>query len=419
MVNPLNRHLLETNSTLFSHKVQQNPINPNITKSNSQVKKAMAKSKTLSKNKAQNVLTINTSLINKDEVFRMLALAQATGLPLLLVGNPGTGKTKTVIDYAKAFLMQNVDENDAEAVKAAKKSFMDKIYILETDEGTKSSEVKGMPDLELLFTDNKYALSAPITEAEIVVINEVDKASSGIRNSLLGIMNEKFLFNGKHKVPCKWKIFIATCNEIPKEEMGSPFWDRFILKTQVNRISAGDMVKYYEKGGKDYKETLSIGIPTKAEMDTTVIPTNKLEKYLDVAYTKSSDRTLTFVPNLTRAVSYVWDISVDKSLVKVAGLMIDNTAASELQNKLMNPEIKALMTKVDMLWSINDTDGIDLAMTEIEGLLTGYASQGKIDESQVEEIETAIQYVLSNHPVKQKEAEIEDILEDALDGANF
>lgn len=49
----------------------------------------MAKVKNLTKNKAQEVRTINTSLINKEEVFKMLALAEATQLPCLLVGAPG------------------------------------------------------------------------------------------------------------------------------------------------------------------------------------------------------------------------------------------------------------------------------------------------------------------------------------------
>lgn len=364
------------------------------------------------------MLTIDTNLINKEEVFRMLALAHATAMPILLVGNPGTGKTKTVIDYAKAFLMSDVDLSNPEAVKEAKKSFMDKIYILETDEGTKSSEVKGHPDFEELFTHNKYKLNAPITEAEVVIINEVDKASSNIRNSLLGIMNERFLFNGKHKVPCKWKLFIATCNEIPKEEINSPFWDRFILKMTVNRITAGEMVKYYDKGGKDYKEALSIGIPTKEEIESVPVPVTKLEKFLEIGYQKCTDRTLTFVPTLTRAVSFIWNISVDKSLVKVASMMIDNAAASELQAKLMSPEVKALMSKVDMLWSINNANGIDTALAEIETLLTGYAASGKIDKTQVQEIETSIQYILENHPVKNKGEEIENILENALEDTN-
>ncbi len=48
--------------------------------------------------------------------------------------------------------------------------FQNKIYILETDEGTKASEIKGMPDLGKLFTENKYDLNTPIADAEIVIV---------------------------------------------------------------------------------------------------------------------------------------------------------------------------------------------------------------------------------------------------------
>ena len=49
----------------------------------------MAKTKSITKRTTQEVRNIETSLINKEEVFKMLALAEATGLPLLLVGEPG------------------------------------------------------------------------------------------------------------------------------------------------------------------------------------------------------------------------------------------------------------------------------------------------------------------------------------------
>lgn len=52
--------------------------------------KIMAKSiKSITKKTTTEVRTIETSLINKEEVFKMLALAESTGLPLLLVGDPG------------------------------------------------------------------------------------------------------------------------------------------------------------------------------------------------------------------------------------------------------------------------------------------------------------------------------------------
>jgi len=363
----------------------------------------MSKVKSITKRTTQEVRQIETSLINKEEVFKMLALAEATGLPCLLIGQPGVAKTKTVVDYAKAWL--NKDG------KMTAKDFAEKIYILETDEGTKASEIKGMPDLGKLFTDNEYSLSTPIADAEIVIINEVDKASSAIRNAMLGVMNEKFLFNGKHKIPCKWKLFVATCNEIPKEEKGSPFWDRFMLKHTVNRVSAGEMVKYYNKGGRDYREKFTIGIPNKTEINEVEIPAAKLEKYLEVGYQHSSDRTLTFVPTLSKAVSYIWDISVDKALVKTAQIMIDQTAGSELQNKLMSPEVKAVMSKVEMLHSYQTNAQLELAIAEIEGLINTYASRGIMDVGQVGEIEVSMQYILQNHPARVDIVDNDDLEE--------
>lgn len=365
------------------------------------INKNMSKVKSITKRTTQEVRQIETSLINKEEVFKMLALAEATGLPCLLIGQPGVAKTKTVVDYAKAWL--NKDG------KMTAKDFAEKIYILETDEGTKASEIKGMPDLGKLFTDNEYSLSTPIADAEIVIINEVDKASSAIRNAMLGVMNEKFLFNGKHKIPCKWKLFVATCNEIPKEEKGSPFWDRFMLKHTVNRVSAGEMVKYYNKGGRDYREKFNIGIPNKVEINEVEIPATKLEKYLEVGYQHSSDRTLTFVPTLSKAVSYIWDISVDKALVKTAQIMIDQTAGSELQNKLMSPEVKAVMSKVEMLHSYQTNEQLELAIAEIEGLINTYASRGIMDVGQVGEIELSMQYILQNHPARVDEVDSNEL----------
>lgn len=385
----------------------QQPVQQTITPQPVMAKPiSMSKTKTITKKTTQEVRSIETSLINKEEVFKMLALAEATGLPLLLVGDPGVAKTKTIIEYAKAWL--NKDG------KMSAHDFANKMYILETDEGTKASEIKGMPDLGKLFTENKYELNAPIAEAEIVIINEVDKASSAIRNAMLGVMNERFLFNGKNKIPCKWKLFVATCNEIPKEEINSPFWDRFMLKMIVNRVSAGELIKYFSKGARNYKEKFSINIPNKTEIENVEIPINKLEKYLEVGYVHSSDRTLTFVPMLSKAISYVWDISVDKALVKTAQIMISQAAGSDLQNKIMSAEVKVIMSKVEMLKSHKTNAQLEMAVAEIESLINTYATRGQIDESQVEEIEISMQYLLSNHPArieKNLSSEFEEALE--------
>ncbi len=358
------------------------------------------------KQTTQEMRTIETSLIGKEEVFKMLTLAEASNLPILLQGPPGVAKTKTVIDYAKAYLLKSG--------KATEQDFMSKIYILETDEGTKQSEIKGMPDFDKLFTQNKYELFAPIANAEVVIINEVDKASSGIRNAMLGVMAEKFLFSGKSKIKCNWKLFVGTCNEIPKDEIGSPFWDRFMLKMDVSRVGAGDMVKYFNQGDKTFTQKINVNIPSKAEISSVNLSIHKLEKYLDVAYSSSSDRTLTFVPNLTKAATFIWDCSVDKALIKVAEIMVNKNASNMLAQKLTSTEMKVVMNKIEFLKSHADKRALDLAVAEIEMLVQGYATKNLLDDEQIHEIETTLHYMINNHPVNNGEG-IEDILEELMD----
>jgi hypothetical protein len=134
---------------------------------------------------------------------------------------------------------------------------------------------------------------------------------------------------------------------------------------------------------------------------------------MEVGYNHSSDRTLTFVPTLSKAVSYIWDISVDKALVKTAQIMIDQTAGSELQNKLMSPEVKAVMSKVEMLHSYQTNEQLELAIAEIEGLVNTYAARGIMDSGQINEIEISMQYILQNHPARVDNVSTSD-LEDMM-----
>jgi ribosomal protein S20 len=88
-------------------------------------------------------------------------------------------------------------------------------------------------------------------------------------------------------------------------------------------------------------------------------------------------------------------------MVKTAQIMISQTAGSELQNKLMSPEVKAVMSKVEMLHSYNSNEQLELAVAEIESLINTYTSRGIMDVNQVEEIELSMQYLLANHPARK------------------
>jgi len=284
---------------------------------------------------------ISTNLMKKEETFKIMALGEAVNTPILLIGPPGVAKTAAVIDYAKASLGK-LGGND--------------LFLLETDEGTRSNAIKGNVDLEALTTTNKYKINSPITLAKVVVINEVDKGSASVRNSLLGIMNEKVLFNGTEKVPCQWQNFIATCNSIPDDEVDSPFWDRFLITHEVTRLSQSDMLNYYAAGGKKFNQNHTIYLPEQSDIDSITLDESKLKKVLDVTHADLSDRALSFLPILVKNVMCVWKMNQDRALVKTTELLVGKAVAKELAKTLVPKELRALYNIIDAIGQCVSTD---------------------------------------------------------------
>jgi MoxR-like ATPase len=316
--------------------------------------------------------TIETNLMKKLETFRVMALGEATNSPILLIGPPGVAKTAAVIDFAKARLGGNLSGDD--------------LFLLETDEGTRSNAVKGNIDLEALTTKNEYKIDSPVSKAEVVVINEIDKASASLRNSLLGIMNERVLFNGKERLDCKWNNFIATCNEIPDDEVGSPFWDRFLITHKVNRLTQNDMLKYFAKGGKTYLQKHSIPMPEVADISGVTLSPEKIKKTLDQIYKNLSDRAITFLPTMVKNVMVIWKLSEDKAFIKTTELLVSKEAAKELAKNLVAKEIRELYDIIDTIGQCSSTEDYDQRFDQLEKAFGTAKASGRLTKSDFEDV---------------------------------
>lgn len=331
-------------------------------------------------------ITVKTELVGRSDTFKVVAVAHATGYPILLVGVPGTGKTNLVLDYAQA-LNPGVDILTT-----------DKVFILETDEGTRSAEIKGRVDPSELVQNQKYVVNSPITRAQHIIINEVDKASAGLRNSMLSVMNEKVLFNGHEKVMCPWDTFAATCNEIPKEEENSPFWDRFVLKHHVTRLNKNQIGKYYRAKGAS---VLSFNLPEQQDMDILIpkIPGDKLDIFVDTCYNSLSDRSLTYIPRITAAVSVIYGINITKALVKTAFLMTDYDTYKKFSMQIEAPEIVNIRSKIETIMSMTDHDQITRAIKEITNDVKQASTNPDIVPSDFKELAAELNVALQSNPV--------------------
>ena len=338
---------------------------------------------------------INTNLMKKLETFKVMALGEAIKTPILLIGPPGVAKTAAVVDFAKASLGKLKGED---------------LFLLETDEGTKSNAIKGNVDLEALTTENKYKVDSPVTRAKVVVVNEIDKASASLRNSLLGIMNERVLFNGKEKLPCKWNNFIATCNEIPDDEKDSPFWDRFLITHDVKRLSPADMMKYYNKGGKTFRQNHNITMPEQADIDAITLDPVKLKTVLDEMHSSLSDRALSFLPILIKNVMCVWGFDESRGMIKTAELLVGKTAAKNLAKNLVPAPVRAVYDAIDTIGMCVSPSDYNEAYDKFEKMFVAAEKMNLLTDSDKEQMKARMTEEESKLEFLKEDTVNEDVL---------
>ena len=345
---------------------------------------------------------IKTKLVGKESVFNILALSEATGLPVLLLGEPGVGKTQTLLDYAAAKYQYN-----REAVRK-------NTFVIELDEGTKTSEIKGRVNMKSLLEDKEYKIDAPIADAKFLLINEVDKGTSGVRNTLLSVMREKALFYGDTIKKCKWEVMAGSCNVIPNDELENPFWDRFVLTEKGVRVGL-DVMKDMWKKGESIQEVI-VNVPTKAEVAACKIDPKLMSKFLTSVYTAGSDRTIYQLPMIVQATKLVYGLSDSQAIIKVCELVAPDKlgdVAAKLETKREN-NVRSLVSQyhsiveagnwaytqlfstqlVEELNDLNKTvgykDKASYLMHDMFFILGEYASANKHNMSEVQAIMSVV-----------------------------
>ena len=302
---------------------------------------------------------IKTRLVGREEVFRIMALGESLRLPVLLEGPPGTAKSNAMYDYAEGK--------------------REEVFLVELDTGSKASEVKGFMNMRALLEEKRYETFSPIASKRFIQINEVEKGSSDIRNTLLSIMQERQLQLGSEGTKdCVWEVFVGTCNSIPADERREPFWDRFQIKHKLDPLTPEEM----KLARRRVEHVVRVPIPSEEQIASVKISEKMIDAFDNITSKVLSDRVRVAIPRLAAGVKLIWNTDDYQALCKVASFVcpeLTSSIASSLIPKEIN-EMKSLVKNID---AAVDYDAKSSMFSKLTDMFTKYVRSRDKDPEMV------------------------------------
>ncbi|MDA8257453.1 MAG: AAA family ATPase [Betaproteobacteria bacterium] len=165
--------------------------------------------------------TLERGLVERRQCVRLCLLAALAGEHTLLIGPPGTAKSELARRLHTIF-------RDARYFERLLTRF------------SVPEELFGPLSIKALEEDRYERHTAGfLPDASIAFIDEVFKANSAILNALLTLLNEREFDNGAGRQACPLISAVGATNEVPEDEVGEAFFDRFLVRLPVLSVSAG------------------------------------------------------------------------------------------------------------------------------------------------------------------------------------
>jgi MoxR-like ATPase len=193
---------------------------------------------------------LNQRFANMEQTIRALLLSVASGEPMLLIGPPGTGKSRLIRAFCG--LTGLLDEDDP--TKEHKHYFE---YLLTPF--TEPGELFGFYDIRSAMEEKelKRLDMGMMQHAKVVYLDEVFNGSSAILNSLLAFLNERIFHDRNQRQVVAMECLFAATNHIPQSPELKAIFDRFLLRCYLENVEPNPK-KFSDLMRKGWRETYSI-----------------------------------------------------------------------------------------------------------------------------------------------------------------
>ncbi|MGP4045109.1 AAA family ATPase [Streptomyces sp. 2A115] len=162
---------------------------------------------------------VKQGFVERDDVVDLLALATLCREHALLIGPPGTAKTRLIEKYCRI-----LDTSPF-------------TYLL--TRFTEPAELFGPIDLRKFQDESVYEVNTTgmLPEAHIAFLDEVFQGSSAILNTLLTLVNERNFFTGSKTIHGRLITLLGSSNEIPDDPVLGAFSDRFLFRCRLDYVA--------------------------------------------------------------------------------------------------------------------------------------------------------------------------------------
>jgi MoxR-like ATPase len=176
---------------------------------------------------------LNRRFVDFEMPVRALILSVISGEPLLLVGPPGTAKSRLIRAFSA--LLSLLDEDHPEQDHPGYFEYLLTPF-------TEPGELFGFFDISKLLDEKDRRLvrddKGMMQYATVVYLDEVFNASSAILNSLLAFLNERIFHDrGKRIKVQNLKALFAATNNVPQTPELRAVFDRFVLRCWVDNVA--------------------------------------------------------------------------------------------------------------------------------------------------------------------------------------